>query len=306
MFKLIFFLFFVFSTIYATDVSPTSQNIRSYPLPEGKATVKANYNLISNSLDLFNVRDSKSGTMANHGSLGNLNGFDLTLGYGLYEHISLFYNFNYQDLDYASQSLKNSRHELFTKLNVYHNPSAFIDTFSTDFGFIHNSGNDLTMTGSSLGISKMDDMSDSSFYIRLLAGTRIMSSVLDFYLGLKHTSIDTKLDGITHDRNEIALNGGFQYTLELGTFLIETGYEYIKLFSRDVDSGEDSNHILNLTFSKALNQKLLLYIGSKFYIKQYNGVIPYLYNEKSKNEFDQKFGYATFGFVYNFDLEELN
>ncbi|MCH9814524.1 MAG: hypothetical protein K0U47_11355, partial [Epsilonproteobacteria bacterium] len=63
---------------------------------------------------------------------------------------------------------------------------------------------------------------------------------------------------------------------------------------------------LNLTFSKAINTKLLLYLGSKLYLHQYNGVIPYLYNEKTKDRFDQKFGYATIGFVYNFDLSFSN
>ncbi len=135
-----------------------------------------------------------------------------------------------------------------------------------------------------------------------------MSSVLDIYLGLKHTSINSKLDSLSYDRTEFALNGGFQYTIELGSFLIETGYEYIRLFNRDVTNKNKNNHVFNLTLSKALSNRLLLFIGSKFYSHQYNGVIPYLYNEKTKNEFSQKFGYATFGFVYNFNLnmDELN
>jgi hypothetical protein len=129
---------------------------------------------------------------------------------------------------------------------------------------------------------------------------------LDFYFGLKYTSIDTKIDAISYDRDEIALNGGFEYTLELGNYIIESGYEYIRLFSRDIDDDESSNHIFNITLSRALNQKVLLYIGSKYFINQYNGVIPYLYNEKNKNQFDQKFGYLTIGFVYNFDMNGLN
>jgi hypothetical protein len=302
MFKIISVLFLLLSLVQATELSQTSQNIRSYPLLAEKIGVKASYSIINSGLDIFSIRSNNNGSATQHGSLGDMNSLDLSLGYGYNDHISFLYDFEYQDLDYAGESLKNRKNELFVKLNIYHNPSAFVDTFSTDFGFIYNSANDLSITGSSLGISKMDDMSDSSFYMRLLAGSKIMSSVLDFYLGLKFSAIDTTIDGVSHDRNEIALNAGFQYTIELGSFLIETGYEYIRLFSRDIDNGENSNHILNLTLSKVLSRDLLMFIGTKYYTKQYNGVIPYLYNEKSKNSFNQKFGYATLGLVYSFDL----
>lgn len=308
MFKLISILFLLLSLGQATEVSQTSQNIRSYPLLAEKLGVKASYSIINSGLDIFSIRSTNNGTATQHGSLGNMNKLNLSLGYGYNDHISFLYDFEYQDLDYAGENLKNKKNELFVKLNIYHNPSAFIDTFSTDFGYIYNSANDLSITGSSLGISKMDDMSDSSFYMRLLAGSKIMSSVLDFYLGLKFTAVDAKLDGIDHDRNEVAVNAGFQYTIELGSFLIETGYEYIRLFSRDIDHGENSNHVLNLALSKVLSSDLLMFMGIKYYTKQYNGVIPYLYNEKTKNSLNQKYGHATVGLIYNFDfnLDGLN
>ncbi len=296
---------FLLSILYlqATNVSATSQNIRSYPLPLGKTSIKANYNVISESLDIFSIRNDTAGKASHHGSLGNLSGIDFTLGYGLYKHTSLFYNFKYENIDYAGESLKNKKHDIFVKLNIYHNPSAMFNTFSTDIGFIHNSANDLSITGSNLGISKMSDLNDNSLYMRLLVGSKIRSSILDFYLGLKYTSINTKLDSISYERNEVAFNVGFQYTLELGEYLIETGYEYLRLFSRDIDNVKKSNNIFNLTFSRALNEKLLIFIGIKYFSNQYNGIIPYLYNEKTKNEFNQNFGYSTFGFVYSFDLE---
>ena len=302
MFKIVSLFFLLISFVKATDVALTSQNIRSYPLSEKKAAIKAGYS----GFDIFNLKDEKDGTASDHGTLGDLSSVDITLGYGLYEQVSLFYDFSFENIDYAGESLKNKKHEIFTKLNIYHNPSSMIDTYSADIGFIHNSANNLSITGSSLGISQMSDLSDSSFYLRFIAGSKIKSSILDFYLGLKYTSIDTKIDATSHNRNEMALNSGFEYTVELGNYLIETGYEYIRLFNRDIDNIQSSNHIFNLTLSRALSQKLLLYVGSKYFIHQYNGVIPYLYNERTKDKFGQKFGYLTVGFVYNFDLDRLN
>jgi hypothetical protein len=305
MFKIISIILLLLSYINATDVSLTSQNIRSYPLSKDKLGIKANYSIVDNKLDIFNIRDSKVGTATDHGSLGDLDALNFTLSYGLYEHISLFYDLSLENIDYAGETLKNRKHEVFTKLNIYHNPSSIIDTYSSDIGIIHNSASDLSIANSSLAISKMTDLSDSSFYIRFLAGSKIKSSILDFYIGLKYTSINTKIDNLSYDRKEAALNGGFQYTIELGNYLIETGYEYIKLFSRHVDNVDSSNHIFNLTLSRSFSQKFLLFIGSKYYIHQYNGVIPYLYNDRTKDKFSQKFGYATVGFIYNFDMSEL-
>jgi hypothetical protein len=303
MFKIIPILFLSVLYLQATELSQTSQNIRSYPLIENRVGLKASYNIISDGLDIFGVKDKSDGLSSTHGSIGDMKGFNLSAGYGYNEFISFIYDFEYSNIDYASQNLKNSKNELILKVNIYHNPSAIIDTFSTDFGYIYNSASDLTITGSDLGISSTTDISDSSFYMRLLTGSKIMSSILDFYLGLKFTSVNTKLDTVSYDRNEVALNAGFQYTIELGSFLIETGYEYIRLFSRDIDNSENSNHILNLTFSKVMSPKLLLFIGGKYYIHQYNGIIPYLYNEKTKDRFGQKYGYATFGLIYNFDFD---
>jgi hypothetical protein len=303
MFKIITFLLLLLSFAKATDVAQTSQDIRSYPFVENKMGVRASYSLVNSGLDIFSIRSDDVGEASDHGSFGNLNRLELSLGYGYNEHISIVGNLEYQDLEYAGESLKNTKEEIFVKLNIYQNPSAMIDTFSTDIGFIHNGANDLTIQNSSLGISKMDDMSDSSFYMRFLAGSKIMTSVLDFYLGLKFTDISTKLDNISYDRSEVVVNGGFQYTIELGSFLLNSGWEYIRLVNRDVQNVQNSNHIFNLSLSKVFGTNMLAYIGLKYFIHQYNGVIPYLYNDKTKSRFGGKYGYGTIGFVYNFDFD---
>ncbi|MCH9814502.1 MAG: hypothetical protein K0U47_11245, partial [Epsilonproteobacteria bacterium] len=232
--KFFLFILFTMTQLYSAEISATSQIIRSYPLPAESGYVKSELNIISKDLDLFNIRGDKVGSASEHGSIGDLNGLNLQAGIGLYEHISVIYDAQFLRVDYAGESLKNNKHELFTKLNIYQNPHAMFDTISSDIGLIHNSADDLSITGSSLGISKMDDMSDSSLYVRLLAGSKIRSSILDFYLGFKYTTIDGRIDTTTYDRNEVALNTGLQYTLELGSFLIEAGYEYLRLFSRDI------------------------------------------------------------------------
>ena len=310
MFKIITTLLFLLTTSYATDVAQTTQNIRSYPFVEDKLGIKVNYDVVNSGMDIFNIRGDNNGEAKQHGTIGGLSGLNLTLGYGYNEFVSIIYDLNYKSFDYASKSAKNIKNELFVKLNIYHNPSSIIDTMSMDLGMVNNSGDDLSISNSSLGISKMSDLGDSSFYTRLLIGSKIMYSVLDFYLGLKYTSIDTTLDSKSYDRSEIAINAGLQHTVEFGNFLLESGYEYIRLANREVANVEKSNHVLNLTLSRVIDRNFILFVGGKYYAHQFNGVIPYLYNDKTKDKINQNFGYVTFGFVYNFDLnlnmDELN
>jgi hypothetical protein len=300
--KIILIILIYTGSIYAIDVAPTANIISSYTLKKNNVFIKTNLNLVSDNLDIFGIINDNNGNSDSHGSIGDLNGLALSLGYGFEEHISFFYNLELLNLDYAGEDLKNSYQDIFIKLNLYNNPSAVLETFSTDIGIMRNSSNDLVITGSNLGINKMSNMSDNSFYIRTITGTKIKSSILDFFLGIKYTKINTQLDSKSYSRNEFALNSGFQYTLELGRYIIETGYEYIKLFSRDIDSVDDINHIFNLSISYAINNQLIIFIGSKLFNHQFNGIIPYLHNEKTINTFDQRYGYGSVGFVYNFNI----
>ena len=169
---------------------------------------------------------------------------------------------------------------------------------------------------------RIGDMQDNSFYIRMLTGFHYETNIVDLYTSLKYTSIDTTVsvepdaiasdlkslgyDEVNLDRSEKTWSLGFNYTVEFYTLIFDFNYEYLHIWGRsdDIKKTED-NHIINSALSYIINKDLLVFIGGKLMLNQFNGVIPYLYNKYTKNKYDKKYGYAKIGFVYNFDTSKL-
>ncbi|OQX73729.1 MAG: hypothetical protein B6D59_04785 [Campylobacteraceae bacterium 4484_4] len=356
MIKYIFTVALLLVTIQASeDIAMTTNDIRAYPLNETRGYIHATYDRVNDTLDLFNVRASQLGNAQNYGAIGDAVGYALSLGYGLRPYLSLHYNFEQLHINYIEEKLKNRQHELYLKLNLYYNPTAFIESYAVDFGFVRNSAADLAIRrestlnsmlrkirpdgnfrlendvfyyGENLSLSfgdtppylLIENMADYGYFIRLIGGTRIKRSILNMYAGIRTTSIDSDIvlrpynsivqaaidefGDLNLGRHEKSLFGGFSWTIEWQKFLFDLGYEYIRLFDRGEGLGENNdNHIIKAAIGYPVNDRMLLYIGGKLMLHQFNGVIPYLYNKYTQSKYDKKYGYARFGVVYNFDAD---
>ncbi len=348
------------SLIFSFDNKKTSSEICLCPIPKNTLKLKLNYNRINDTIDVFNIKESELGSN-NLGSIGDSSGYDISLGYGLTDFIALYANYNYISINYNDTKLKNSQLDLYTKINLYHNPDNIFKTFSVDIGYIGNSANNLdikkhstlnsivqkirpgtsikfsedgglTRNGTTLYIIgdngvlspfiRLEDLGDKSFYLRALSGIEFQNSVLQIHGGFKKTSIDTlitlkpdhsviqtaldEFGNINLNRDEKTIFGGLNFAYEYSDYIFEAGYEYLKIFGREKElDATDDNHILNATISKSLTKDLRVFIGGKAMLHQFNGVIPYLYNEYSKHRYDKKYGYAKVGFIYNIDFNSL-
>ena len=363
---LLSFLFSSLTLLCANEPAFTTNELRSFPLEKGDLGIKLNYNRVNDTIDILNIKQKELGTTENYGSIGDSSGLDLSLAYGVNEFLSLFYNYNYLGLHYIDEKLKSHKNEFYFKINIYRNPMAFFETFTTDIGFVRNSAADLDIKksdtlnrfiqkikpNSNITIDnqniyyngqteavinildengnpiapyvKIGDMSDDSFYVRLLTGFHYEKNIVDFYAGFKYTKIDSHISLEPHDnptlnsflagfdqvvdlnRNEETFFLGFNYTVEFGNFILDTNYEYLTIWGRGDDVKKtDDNHIVNAALSYVINQNLLVFVGGKLMMHQFNGVIPYLYNKYTKNKYDKKYGYAKVGFVYNFDTSRF-
>ena len=352
----------------ATEQALTTSDIRSFPLPKDRIGIRANYNRINDTIDIFDIKQKELGSTANFGSIGDSSGLDLSLAYGMSEFYSFYYNFERLNLHYIDSKLKNNKNELYAKVNIYQNPMSFFETLSADIGFVRNSASDLdikdrtqlnkmiqkvnpipglSIDGSIIkykntAITLLDpvtnkavspfvrigDMADNSLYLRLLTGFHYETNIVDLYSGLKYTSITTRVSlepertielspinntlknegyaPVDLDRNEKTFFLGFNYTVEFSSFIFDLNYEYLTIWGREDDVKKtDDNHIVNSALSYIINKNLLVFVGGKLMLHQFNGVIPYLYNKYTKNKYDKKYGYAKVGFVYNFDIENL-
>ncbi len=163
------------------------------------------------------------------------------------------------------------------------------------------------------------DLQDDSFYTRLLLSKRFTNSILTLYLGAKQTEIKSSISVEPSDnfimenllenfaipnlnRNESSLFGGFNFVYDKFETLYQINYEYREMF-RDSDIDYmGSNHVVDASISKIINRNFIAYIGGKIMLRQFNGELNYLYNRYTQTQFDKKYGFATIGVVYNFNV----
>ena len=308
-------------TLHASTITPSTQTISAFPNPKDLITIKANINYLDNDIDVFNDIDSSK--TDNFGHIGKLFGADLNFRYGYLKHISFLYSFGINKFDYIDSSLNNTKNELIARVNIYDVPSYIFDLFTIDIGVSRNSGDSVDIknikTISKLtDISKqsnsnieLSDMSDNSFFIKAIWGNRFASSILNIFSSIKYTNISTTLnlkpktdDNIDLGRDEKTLGAGINFVTESENFIYDINYRYLRVFSRGIsNTNENHNNIFGIDISYKANRSLLLYFGGNIMLNGYNGVIPYLFNQYSKDSF-KRYGYIKLGLVYNFEIDD--
>ncbi len=274
-----------------------------------------NYNYIS-----LNYIDSK---LKNHQN-------DLFFKVTIYRNPMAFFETFTADIGYTRNSANDLDIKGTNQLNTMIQKVKPIDGLSINGSVIKYKDNSLiyydAVTNKPISpFIKIGDMEDNSFYLRLLTGFDYRTNIFGFYTGLKYTSINTTVSLEPHDaepmhtqlsnagyhdvdlnRNEKTAFFGLNYTVEFSNLLLDLNYEYLTIWGRDESIKKtDDNHIFNSSLSYIINKNLLVFIGGKLMLHQFNGVIPYLYNKYTKNKYTKKYGYAKVGFVYNFDTSKL-
>jgi hypothetical protein len=257
---------------------------------------------------------------------------DIYLRYNLFQDNLSFFNSGLSvDVGYIRNSLndfylrdKNAINEMIKRVLPNENAKLLESDGITPFpnepfprakGFYASFNNTITKLDENPYIS-MTKTYDDSFYTRFLTGFYSNNQITDFYIGYKYSSIKNTISTTKQiidlaknegynlhkvlDRNEGMAFFGFNYSYDSGSFIYEFNYEYDRFF-RDADLGYiNYNHIINANISYVLNKNTLLSLGGKIMYRQFNGEIPYLYNEYTQSTFDHKYGYARFGLIYRF------
>ena len=292
-FKTLSLLLALTTSLTAENIAQTTQEIRAFVLPEDTVSIRGTFKHINDTLDVFNLNQAAVKNDI-YSALGDSSGIDFLFAYGAHQHISLYYNFEALNIDYAGDTLKNRKNDIFARVNFYDNPHNSFDDFSMDIGFVRNSSKALN--------PQLKDLSDNTYYLRFLLGSRLTSSLFNVYAGAKFSSIKTVLFNNEINRDEKSLSLGLSHTVEFSKLLIDSNYEYIHMFGRASNLTDNkSNHILKLNLSRAINDNFLIFVGTKVMLNQFNGLIPYLYNTQTQSAFDKTYSLLKLGFVYNFN-----
>jgi len=278
----------------ASDIASSTNDVRAFTLPKNEISIKASYQHGDKNSDIFSLNNTVA-TQNPFSTIQSNKGAEFSLSYGLHRHISLYYQFELNNIQYAQDKLKNNKNELFARINFYDVPHYTFDDLSLDIGYIRNDADNIN--------ASLTNLNDDSFYLRLLLGSKLNTSLLNFYAGIKYSEIQTDSFNQALDRNEKALTLGFSHTMEFSKYILDTHYEYLHILDRDKGFKKSlDNHIFNLNVSRIITKNMLVFIGTKIMLNQYNGIIPYMFNAKTDVTFDNKtYSNLRVGLVYNFN-----
>ena len=185
-------------------------------------------------------------------------------------------------------------------------------------GVIKNNGETEILNLKNNPSIKLSNMKDISPFITLSAEKEFQYAFVSLFSTLSYTKISTDIkaninpaDDATKaklkdyklsknlDRNENTFSIGFNITTKTPV-ITEFSYKYLRIFRDKGLNYINYNHIINLDFIKPVNKNWFVYLGGKLMYRQFNGVIPYLYNKYSQTTFDHKYGWARIGVGYYF------
>ncbi len=162
----------------------------------------------------------------------------------------------------------------------------------------------------------LEDMRDRTLFLRLMAGLNGTAMSLNLFVEAGLTHIDSEIASnlpvfvpaefhgqieafpIDLGRREDYWKAGFNLLMR-GPFdvLANVKYEYQDL---NRDSGldyVDYNHIVRADLSYPLNRRLAINVGGVYFRRQFNGVVPYMYNRYTQTTFDHDYGYVQIGLI---------
>lgn len=113
--------------------------MQTLTLPQWGTTLSLEYTLLNNTIDILNLKSKELGTSTSITSMGDSNGFGTTLRIGITDDLMLVGKYSTNELEYLSDTMKNTKEEFFFRYHIYDDPLAFFNSgFSIDIGYTHN------------------------------------------------------------------------------------------------------------------------------------------------------------------------
>jgi len=282
--------FITSSIIYAKNIDYAREDVQTLVIPKGEIEISANYMLLNNSVDILNLRSKELSNSANFGSIGNLNGFNLGVRYGIDSNLMLNYKHDLKNITYLSSTMTNNSDELYLRYNIEAYNDALLNSgFSFDIGYKRDALRDFKLKNISdintLIKRVLPNQNANIFYADGKTGTPL-PKVEGYYANFKGT--ETKLNEAPYismtntgdDSIFVRILNGLYTDSQL--FNIYIAYKYTKIrntisTSNQVlrlakDKGYDLKKILNrdesmisLGFNYSLNIKSVVYeLGYKY------------------------------------------
>ncbi len=166
---------------------------------------------------------------------------------------------------------------------------------------------------------ELRDMKDTTRFFRITVGNQLGDFYPNIFLEYGTTNaktlIDTNLKDLVPEgfrsklpqipidlsHNEKYRTYGFAFFLKIGSNLIAKGlYSYTKFIRNSNLNYVDYNRMLRLGVDIKVKNGVILTIEGKYLHRQFNGVLPFLYNKYSQTAFDHRYGWLEIGITFLF------
>lgn len=234
--------------------------------------------------------------------------------------LSIDFGFRY---DYASDQSFSDKTDINTVLKRIVK-GVTLDIHSDKIWFIKDTNGTKTYSpipkeGNPLPIITNEHMNDYTPYVRLTIGKILGTIFPNLFVEYGQTHISSSVDfslkdrvpddvkdrfpemPIDLDRYEDYVKGGvcvlWKYPYSL---MGRIEYQYLKMFRDSGLDEADDNHIVKADMNWFITPRLIFNIGAEYYHCQFNGIIPFLYNEYTQTTFDHHYGRFQIGVSYLF------
>jgi len=202
---------------------------QAFLVKENKKILNLEFDLLNDSVDILNLKQTEHIDKKKFGSIGDLKGFKLSTLYGLSKKGNIGGYLDYKNIEYTDGELNNYQLNLFYRYNYLYN--FFTNTsVSVDIGATFDRGRDLKYKNINLlnylvhkikpqyslvfsnnsyyvkdnknntyaklnerPFIKISNMNDTTFYLKLIVGKKLQRSILNGFLRFGHTYINTKI-----------------------------------------------------------------------------------------------------------------
>lgn len=238
--KLLLLLILGETAIYAENISYRQNSLHAFLPKPNTLHLNGGFEQVNDTLDVLNIKESEFGSNTeNFDSLGDMQGFNLNLGYTFNDKWYMNVKFNQKDLKYSDTTLINQNFDLYLRYQIYQDENV---AFAIDGGYIMNIAKDtyinslktindglqdiapdkeitisqtdnkhtLVYRGDDGSIKTVDlknkpyiaivDTEDKSLYTRAIVSVKKGEWLFDAYGGYSETSIKNKTDSsIQHE-----------------------------------------------------------------------------------------------------------
>ncbi len=135
-------------------------------------------------------------------------------------------------------------------------------------------------------------------WIRTKVGQNLIENVID-YLPDEYKDRLLKLSNL--NRNEGYWKIGISLLIKTPfKTLTHIEYDYVSVNREKELDYEPKNHIIKIDINYSFRKNVIFTIGGIYLNRQFNGVLPFMYNRYSQTTFDHKYGWAKIGLTFLF------